>query len=141
LSRHNFASCSTLLFDFHGLAAASDSTGARLGNDDFGAAFRAAISLAYCVCHCVTSSWGIFLRGFIFGNFSPQIYLRRFISTDSSVLIIVLKQKPCQNFLVMLGGEKHKILCNLLNNGANRQKCTGDDRRFFVSAFMECLRY
>jgi hypothetical protein len=40
-----------LLFKFHGLAAAVNSAAAALGDNHFGAAFGAAISLADCISH------------------------------------------------------------------------------------------
>jgi hypothetical protein len=40
-----------LLFDFHGLAAAVYGARTALGDNHFGTALGAAISLAYCICH------------------------------------------------------------------------------------------
>jgi len=46
-----FVPPAVLLFDLHGLAAADDGTGAGFRDDTLGAAFCAAVSLAYNVCH------------------------------------------------------------------------------------------
>jgi hypothetical protein len=44
----------TLLFDFHGLAAAGDSSGACLGDNHLGAALRAAVPFTYLICHVLS---------------------------------------------------------------------------------------
>jgi hypothetical protein len=53
LACHFLTSCKrgSLLFNFHGLAAAGNGAGAPLGDNHLGAALGAAISFAYRICH------------------------------------------------------------------------------------------
>jgi hypothetical protein len=56
LACHFLTSCKRgcLLLDFHGLAAAGDGARAALGDNHLGAAFGAAISLAYRISHILS---------------------------------------------------------------------------------------